>query len=315
MNNPKYLVLATVILWSLGPLLTRLISISSQLLSLDILFFFTFLFFLVISLFRYKSKFLAKIKKPKYAFLLFGLFGYFFYYLGLVQSFHLFNSASEPAILNYTFPLFTVIFTELWFGKKIKRAFGIRFIEYLGVFIGFLAIVFLATKGNVTSLQITNLPAILWGLSAGIAYAIFSVYSSLVTSEDQDMFLLASIFSSLILAVIISFPELHAIQKVTQSALIANALLAIIINGFGYLAWTRANRLASEKTISISTVASLILIIPFLGLLIVAFTLKETELLHPYFLVSLGFITVSSLLCQKSAAIFSVFQVFRKTPT
>jgi drug/metabolite transporter (DMT)-like permease len=315
MNNPKYLVLATVILWSLGPLLTRLISINSQLLSLDILFFFTFIFFLITTVVHYKSAFLPKIKKFPVAFLFFGLFGYFFYYLGLVQSFHLFNSASEPAILNYTFPLFTVIFTEIWFGRKIKRAIGIRIVEYLGVLIGFFAIVILATKGEVTTLQFTNVPAVLWGLSAGVAYALFSVYSSLVKKEDQSIFLLASIFSSLILACIITIPEFPELRMVSPNVFVANALLAIIINGFGYLFWTRANRVASEKNISIATVASLLLIIPFLGLIIIAFTLKETELFHPYFLVSLGLITTSSLLCQKSAVIYSFLQASSKTTT
>jgi drug/metabolite transporter (DMT)-like permease len=315
MNNPKYLVIATIILWSLGPLLTRLISISSQLLSLDILFFFTFLFFLLRTTYHYKGKFLTKIKKISFSFLFFGLFGYFFYYLGLVQSFHLFNSASEPAILNYTFPLFTVIFTDLWFGKKIKRPWKIRFIEYLGVAIGFFAIVVLSTKGNIAALQITNLPAILWGLSAGVAYAIFSVYSSCVKAEDQDIFLFAGIFSSLLFAIIISFSEFNGIHNVTQRSFIANAVLAIIINGFGYLAWTRANRLAKEKNISISSIASLLFILPLLGLIIVSLILRETAILQPYFLVSLLGIIFSALFCQKSAAIFSFIEASHKRTT
>ena len=313
MNNPKSLVIGTIILWSLGPLLTRLISMRSQLLSLDILFFFTFLFFLIATVIHYKKAFFVKIKKITFAFFFFGLFGYFFYYLGLVQSFHLFNSASEPTILNYTFPIFTVIFAEVWFGKKIKRATEIRFVEYLGVLIGFLAIVVLATKGDITHLQFTNFSALLWGLSAGIAYAIFSVYSSTVKSENQDMFLLAAIFSSLILAVAITIPDLSTIRTVSFNAFIANAVLAIIINGFGYLAWTRANRLAKERKISISSVASLLFILPVLGLIIVSLTLKEVAIMQPYFLVSLGGIILSSLFCQKSAAIFLWVNTFRKT--
>lgn len=310
MSNPKYLVIATILLWSLGPLLTRLISLSSQLLSLDILFFFTLVFFLIVTILHYKSTFPAKLKRITFAFLFFGLFGYFFYYLGLVQSFHFFNSASEPAILNYTFPLFTVLFTEIWFGRKLKRKKEIRMIEYSGVLVGFLAVIVLATKGDIVGLQITNVPAIVWGLSAGIAYAVFSVYSSTVKTEDHDIFLLAGIFSSLIFAVIISVSEIHAIQQVTQTAFLANAVLALVINGFGYLAWTRANRLAKEKNISISSVASLLFILPVLGLIIVSLTLHETALLQPYFLISLGGIILSSLFCQKSAAIVSFIKRF-----
>ena len=146
MHNPKYLALATIIFWSIGPLLTRLISINSQLFSLNLLFFFTFLVFLIYSFFHYRNKFWLKIKQLKFSYLFFGLFGYFFYYLGLVQSFHLFNSGSETTILNYTFPLFTVILSELIFGHKSRRPLVIKITEYLGTTVGFLAVITLADR-------------------------------------------------------------------------------------------------------------------------------------------------------------------------
>src|SRR6266480_7385679 len=104
MNNPKVLVLLTILFWSFGSLLTRLISIDSQLLSLTVLFFFTFVFFFIYFLVQYRGHFFASLKKIKRNYFFFGIFGYFFYYLGLVQSFHLYNNGSETTILNYTFP-------------------------------------------------------------------------------------------------------------------------------------------------------------------------------------------------------------------
>lgn len=300
MNNPKTLVLLTIFFWSFGSLLTRLISIDSQLLSLNLLFFFSFIFFIIYFYQQYKQNIFKELKRIKLQYLFFGLFGYFFYYLGLVQSFHLYGNGSETTILNYTFPIFTVVFTELLLRRKSEKFDLVKGIEYCGVLFGFAAVFILATRGDITSFQVTNLPALLWGLSAGIAYGIFSTYSSRVPKNDQRMFLLASIFVSWILAFMVSIPELKDFPSLTVNDYVITGLLAIVVNGFGYIAWIKANRLAHEKNISISSLASLLFVLPFLAIVIVSIFLKETFLLQPYFLMCLSILIVSSILCQKA---------------
>ncbi len=299
MRNPKFYVFLTIILWSFGSLLTRLISIDSQFISLTLLFFFTFLFFTIFYYFQNKKDFFIKLKQLKISYLFFGLFGYFFYYLGLVQSFHLFKSASETTILNYTFPIFTIIFTDLFFRVYTPKSKSIKIIEYFGIFIGFLAVIILATNGNIATLHLTNTPALLWGLVAGISYGLYSAYSSSVPSENQSIFLLNSIFSSLIFSVFIAIPQINILHKVTSKDYFITALLALVVNGLGYITWTKANRFAKEKNISISEIASFLFILPILNLLIITIVLKENFLFQPFFLITLICILLSSLLCQK----------------
>lgn len=312
MNNPKTLVLLTILFWSFGALLTRIISIKSQLLSLNLLFFFTFLFFLFYVYLQHRKDFFNEIKKIKPQYLLFGLFGYFFYYLGLVQSFHLYNTASETTILNYTFPIFTVIFTEIFFKKRKSENYGVKLIEFTGVLLGFFAVFILATKGNMTSLQSTNLPALLWGLNAGIAYGIFSAYSSSVPKQQQTLFLLAAIFSSWILSVLISVPELKDLSSLTLNDYFVSGLLAILVNGFGFIVWTRANRIAIEKNISIASLASLLFALPFLSLSIVSIFLSESYLFEPYFMICLIILTLSGIFCQKAELLATKIKSYRK---
>jgi drug/metabolite transporter (DMT)-like permease len=309
MNNPRTLVLLTILFWSFGSLLTRLISINSQLLSLSLLFFFSLLFFIGLGIFQYKRSFITKLKQLRWTFFFFGLFGYFFYYLGLVQSFHFYNSGSETVILNYTYPIFTVLFTEVFIRRShLKKSL----IEYAGILLGFFAVFILATQGNIFSFHITNLPAFLWGLSAGISYGFFSAYSSKVPAGEQSMFLLAAIFSSWLLSLVIAIPELTHLQSLTLQDYIVTALLAIIINGFGFLAWTRANRVARELSLSIAPFASLLFILPVLNLVIISIVLHESSIFQPYFLVCLGILIVSSILCQKAAEIRKVFAKLSK---
>ena len=117
------------------------------------------------------------------------------------------------------------------------------------------------------------------------------------------MFLLSSIFVSWILMLIFSISEIKLIQTITVRDLIIVIALGCLIDGIGYITWTKANRLASERGINISSLASLLFFLPVLSLIIVAIFLQEIQLFQPHFLVSLFFIIVSSVLCQKSEAI------------
>lgn len=307
MNNPKFLALLTILFWSFGIFLTRVISIKAPYINLSIQFFFIFLFFLFYNIAYYRRNLLQKILHIKTAYLLFGLFGYFIYFIGLFKSFALFNGASVTAILNYTFPLFTVIFRDLMFTKPKPRTFMVSVLEYSGLILGFVSILLVATRGNIHSLQITNVAGIAWGLSAGISYGIFSAYSSSVTQQDQPIFFLAATCESWILSIFLAIPEFSSIKQLPVSDYFYQAILAFVVNALGFLTWTRANRLANIMHIPISSVASLLYILPFLSLSIISFFLKETELFKPYFLISLVLLILGTYICQKSEAIYDFF--------
>lgn len=306
-NNPRFLVLTSILSWSFGILLMRLISIKSGLLNYTIQFFLTFLFFFFYSIFIYKKRIFLKILHIKVAYIFFGLFGYFIYWMSLFKSFQAFNSASETGILNYTFPLFTVIFRDIFFVKPKPKTLKVSFLEYGGLILGFVSVIIVTTHGNVVSLQFMNIPGILWGLLAGISYGIFSAYSSSVDREDMGVFFLAGTFVSLILAFFISLPELTHISQLTRLDYFYQLILAFIVHGVGYLTWAQANRMANILHISFSSLASLINVLPFLSLLIVSFFLKETELFKGYFLFSLILLIVSTYICQKSESIYDFF--------
>ncbi|MEA3356958.1 MAG: DMT family transporter [Patescibacteria group bacterium] len=251
------------------------------------------------------------LRKVNLRYFFFGIFGYFVYVLSIVQCFRAFGRASEPTILNYTWPIFTIIFTKSFF-RKSRRSVPYRVIETLGILSGFLSIMIIATEGRLSLIDLSNISGILWGLLSGASYGLFSAYSSTVPDKDSSVFLISSVFSSLILMAGISLTEISIIKTLTLKDLIPTAILGIVLDGIGYIAWTRANRLAHTQNIPISSIASITLLLPILSLIIVTILLGETQILQPYFALSFFLIVLSLVLCQKTDSITKIIGILRR---
>ncbi|MEK7572152.1 MAG: EamA family transporter [Patescibacteria group bacterium] len=160
-TTPLVLALIAIIIWSFGPALGRFVSLKTQFLLTAIAY--TFAFTILLSYFYWTNKkdFVKKLKQLEFKYLLIGLFGYSIFSLSFIQTFRAYNSASEPTILNYTWPIFMVLFVEIFFRLKKKKSLSIYCIEGVGIFLGFIAIILLVTQGNLTSLQIINAKGLL----------------------------------------------------------------------------------------------------------------------------------------------------------
>lgn len=312
MKNPKIMISVTVFVWSFGAFLGRLIAIRSQFLFLGMSFSFSLLTLSVYYLWQRRGSVAAKgrVWKPRYA--LVGLFGYFIYHLSLNQSFRAFDSASETVVLNYTWPLFTVVFTRCLFTRKALDG-GTRAVEWAGILAGFGSVVLVATGGDIGSLSLTNAPGVGWGLLAGTSYGFFSAYSSTIPEEGHGAFLLSAITASWILMLGPSLSETSLLTSITVNDLLLVGALGCVADGIGYITWTRANRLAREAGISVSSIASPTLALPLLNLVWVSALLKEVAVLRADFAVSLLLIVLSCVLCQKAGAICQVISGSRRS--
>lgn len=307
MNNPRILAFITLCIWSFSTTLMRLISTRSQFILLSLSFSFTFVTIIIYLLLSEKENILRKISEFNKKYLFFGLFGYFIYTAALIQCFVAFDSASEPTVLNYTWPVFTVIFTELFFRRSRVKPSG-RIIEGFGVFLGFMAIFILGTEGDIVTFRISNIKGIVYGLIAGASYGFYSGYSSRVPKEDHSIFLLASIFIGLVCMSAISYSEVSLISSFTLKDVLIVATFGCFGNGIGYITWTKANRTAFEQNVRISSVASIMFFLPLTSLVVVSVLLKEAKLLQPYFIVSLVLLILSSVICQNSEKIGTGFR-------
>lgn len=299
-RNPKFLTISTVILWSAFAPLAKLVSVKSQFLFLAISFSFTALTFLLILTLRQGRRLFPMIAsnwRPQYLF--FGLFGYFLYWIGLIQSFREFSSASGTTVLNYTWPVFTVVFVELVFRRTPKPPLH-RLLETVGIALGFAAVWVLATKGHVLAFEFTHVKGLLWGLLAGAAYGFFSAYSSTVPREAHGLFLFTSAVVSLAAMLPFAWSEFSLISQMTWRDLLLVAFLGSAVDGGGYFLWTSATLAAREQGIDISTISSMVFFLPLISVVIVSVTLGEGEILEPYFAVTLALLISGSVLCQKT---------------
>jgi len=304
-KNPILLTLFTIFLWSFGSLLARLVAMQSQFVLLAFSFFFSFIVLLFFTLFGKRTSKRSRFKIP-IAYILIGPLGYFLYSVAITQSSRAFNSISETTIINNTWPIFTVVFSDLFF-RKVNKSSAVRWIEGVGILLGLLSILILATNGDFLSIQIDPI-GLVWGLIAGIAYGIFGAYSGTLNEDDQHIFLLVSILLSLLLISIPAALEWGSIKQVTLQDIIVAFALGAIMDGVGYILWVRAIRLSHENSRSISSIASYMLFLPFINLIIVKLFLRENQLLNPLFIISLALLLLSTCVVQRSKEISIFFQ-------
>lgn len=299
-SAPTSLTLITILLWSFGSLLSRLVAIQSQFVLLSLSFFFSFSIMLIHVLIS-KEITLASFRKIPAAYFLIGPLGYFVYSVAITQSSRAFDSISETTILNNTWPVFTVLFANMFF-VKTKKSRSILGIEGLGIFMSFLSIVILVSGGNFASLQL-EIGGILWGLLAGITYGLFSAYSGLINRDEQKVFLLTAIALSLLLISVPAIIESRHTDPLTVLDIIVAFSMGALLDGLGYILWTSAIRLSKERKIRVSSIASLMFFLPFINLAIVRFILDEQQLNQPYFILSLLLILASTYLIQRASPI------------
>lgn len=298
------LVALTVLILSFGGYIGRLISVHSQFVLVTLSFLFT-----AVTLGAY---FLLGPhwgrKKPafrwRWGFLVWGPMGYFANMIANTQSFRAFGRASETVILNYTWPVFTVLFSRLFFAGQEERAgWQAQLVEALALAAGMGSVFLLATEGEVGDFQIANLPGLLWGLAAGASYGAFSAFSSTVTEEEQPTFLLTAILASFAFVLPFGLSERRAVVPVSLYHVGVALAMGLLVNGISYITWTTALRRARSSRVSTPKIVAPMYLIPVLSLVIISILLGEGKIYQPYFFLSLALSLTSSILAQRSEEI------------
>ncbi len=293
-NNPQLLTIITVLLWSAGALVGKLISSNPVFLIVCISQLSCALFILLIKYFKNKLSISKKVINFKA--IVIGFVGHAGYWAFFLFCFRSTDNASVPSILNYTWPAFTVIFSEYIFNYK-KNTLLSRFFQFSGVTFGLLGVAILSTKGDFENLKGINYITASLGIASGMSYGIFSAYSSKIDLRDQLDFLLIASLSSVFFLAPFAYSELSIIKEISFDDVILAAWIGIIMDGLGSMLWIRANRIAAERNIDISKAASLIYLLPVLSLILVTLFFKENFYTEPYFIIASVLITTSVVIC------------------
>jgi drug/metabolite transporter (DMT)-like permease len=119
---------------------------------------------------------------------------------------------------------------------------------------------------------------------------VFSAYSTVVPDDEQPLFLIAAILSSLLAMFITALFASDMLVEDFLALKTTDWLLALamgfLVDAMGYIMWVRSLHLAIIKNINVSKLASIIFILPLLSLIIVALLYKENTILNDYFIIS-----------------------------
>ncbi len=314
MRNPKLLALVTVLFWSFSIPLARFISLSSPYLLFSISFSCALLIFLIRAKVIYGNQLFYRIRSIPVQYYYIGILGYYAIWLGNTKSFQSFDSAAETAVLNYTWLVFTVLFSQLIFNRPKGLTVDVV-VRNSGILLCFIAVYILAMEGNLRGFNYANTCGILWGLLGGAAYGFFSAYSTRVPEKDHMLFLLAAVTTGLflmLLTYLISTANVKAdLRGVTFQDILFAVAIGVFVDAFGYMTWTRALQLARVQAIDISRLASIVFILPVTSLVIVFLVFREAAILESYFLLSLMLLLVGIWLAQRSAFFVKVIKKAR----
>lgn len=316
MNNPFKLALFTVLFWSFSSTLARLISLSSPYLLFSLSFACALVFFLIHARQLYGRKMIIMLRKIPFRYFLIGLMGYYAIWIGNTESFLSFDSAAETTVLNYTWLVFTVFFSQTLFSRPVKLNATV-IIRNMGVLLCFISVYVLSVEGDIYSFEFKNTRGLLWGLMGGASYGLFSAYSAKIPKGDHLLFLIAAAFSSL-LAMIITFvistdSIMDTIYQITISDLLLVLAIGVLVDSLGYIMWTRSLQQAATLSISITKIASIVFILPVASLIIVYLVFGEAAILRLYFLVSLLLLICGIWFSQRAEMIDACLELLRKS--
>ena len=255
------LALVTVVLWgSLAPLAKILLSSMPD---LEVLFLGStaaFLFLFVVNLVTGKLKLLSLYRWRDLAYMtglgFVGLFLYHaFYYAGIASL-----SAQEACIINYLWPIMTVVFSCLILKEKLTPAkAGALLLSFAGI-----AVLFL---GDVSLLK-GSAAGVLCCLLAPVCYGWYSIMNRKLSYDENILMMM----SWLVTALCSLFGVLSGDWVPGRVSDVPGILwIGIVTNGAAYLFWA----LALKGAGNVAGVANLAYLTPFLSVLLSAVVLKE----------------------------------------
>lgn len=167
-----------------------------------------------------------------------GLLGTYIYYLFLYLGYEK-AKGIEVLAIQYTWPILIVVFSFFILKEKINLK------KILSIILGFLGVLIVISKGDLLSINITNIEVITFVFLGASSFALFSVLSKRLTYESislTTLYFLVSTVASFISMLYYSefiFPSLNEYFSIL--------LNGVFINGFSYLLWIKALKLSDAS--------------------------------------------------------------------
>lgn len=214
-----------------------------------------------------------------------GLLNPVIYYLVLFSAYDSLP-AQEAMIINYTWPIFFGITSAILGKIKVSKS------QVIALIISFLGLIVIATKGNLTSLNLTNLTGDLLALLSALIWTTFWIINLKDTRNPIvklfSIFLFGAFYSILIL--IFSGEIAHFNLK----GIISTAYIGFFEMGLTFILWLTAISISDRP----QKISQLVYLTPFMSLVVIGIVLKEE--IHISSVIGLILIILGISIQQKS---------------
>jgi drug/metabolite transporter (DMT)-like permease len=286
MKKKPYLYISlTVLLWGSTAAVAKLLL--GNLNPLQLLFYFSLIATIslfVIVLFQNKIDIIKGYTlKDYFYFAYMGFIGIFLYHILIFTGFSL-APVQEVFIVNYTWPIWIVIFSVIILKKRIniKKA--------LAIILGFIGVFIVIVKGDFLNFSFVNIEGDLFALTGAISYGIFSVIGS---KNHRDVLTSIMFFYGFsFIYVFIATIMFSNIPMVSINDLTGLIWMGTFAGGLAFVFWFLALR--HGDTIEMSNI---VFLTPFISLIYIYFLIGENILL--YTIVGLFIIIISIYLNNK----------------
>ena len=175
--------------------------------------------------------------------------------------------AQEAMVINFSWPVMLVILSI----PILKQTIDIK--SFLSIIICYFGVVVIATNGNISSMQFENPFGVFLMLISTVIWSLFWLFN---TKNSHDSLV------SLFLIFVFSFPFILGFIVLTNSfvipsieGVIGSIYIGFFEMGISLVLWQSALKIST----TVSRIASLVFITPFLSLIILYFILGERILL------------------------------------
>lgn len=253
----------SIFLWSTTATVTKLLlgSLNSMQI-LAVSSFFAFIFLLILNLFKKKLNEIKKYKIKDYLQIAgMGALGVFLYYLFLYLGTNK-MLASQAFILNYLWPMMTVVFACIILKEKMTLR------KILAFVLSFVGVIIVTANGNLLNIDNNTLIGALFCILAAISYGLFSVLNKYKGYDKYASMMLYYLTTFIICIIYLLITRTTIDIGIGQ----AGGLLwsGIATSAIAFTTWALA--LQKGDTAKISNLAY---ITPFLSLVWTYFFLKE----------------------------------------
>jgi len=209
-----------------------------------------------------------------------GLLNPCLYYIILFKGYDILP-AQEAMVINFSWPIMIVILSI----PILKQTIDIK--SFLSIVVCYVGVVVIASKGDVFSMQFESPLGVGYFLFTTVIWSLFWLFNTKNSNDSLVSLFLIFLFSLPYILVIVYFSNSFIIPS--TKGFIGSVYIGLFEMGISVVLW----QLALKTSTTVSRVASLVFITPFLSLLILHFVLKETILASTIFgviLICLGLI-------------------------